>query len=292
LLYQLALCVATGKPFLGFQVKRGDVLIVDFEDGYADIDAMLASLCRFLGLQRPPTNLQIFSEYGAPEKFGQRDHHIKDLIREMQTPGRKLSIVDTLRAYSPSIVEKNSEAATEIQFFRAMSRISGGAFLGSHHLRKPSDDPKTPALDTLEKSRDWFNEASGALSLINGADTRLGVAEPKKKTPEDVAFVLRGFRRVRGELPMLYVRRVRDENGEPLGYERLMDQSFLLTEPFKTRFDNLPNHFRHKDVIGVIEKEIGKTPGAGTVSHTLAKFKSFGLIKDAADGGYQKVGPQ
>ena len=291
-LYQLALCVATGKPFLGYPVKQGDVLIVDFEDGYPDIDTLLGSLCRFLGLQRRPSNLQIFSQYGAPEKFGQSNYHIKDLIREMQTPGRKLTIVDTLRAYSPGIVEKNSDAATEIQFFREMSRISGGAFIGTHHLRKPSEDPKTPELDTLDKSRDWFNQASGALSLINGADTRLGVAVPKKKTPEDVAFVLRGFRRVYGELPMLYVRRVRDENGKPLGYERLKDQSFLLTEPFKARFDNLSDQFRHKDVIVVIEKETGKSPGAGTVSHTLEKFKSFGLIRDAANGGYEKVSPK
>jgi AAA domain len=43
LLYQLALCVATGKPFLGFPVKRGDVLIVDYEDGYPDIDTLLAT---------------------------------------------------------------------------------------------------------------------------------------------------------------------------------------------------------------------------------------------------------
>jgi AAA domain len=46
LLYQAAICVASGVPFLGRPVSRGRVLYLDLENGLGDVDELVTRLSR------------------------------------------------------------------------------------------------------------------------------------------------------------------------------------------------------------------------------------------------------
>ena len=73
------------------------------------------------------------------------------------------------------------------------------------------------APEPLERAnlRRWFDQARGARALINGSDIRLAVDEPhlsavlhRGSEKEEIALVLRGLGRLRGEIPLTYVARV------------------------------------------------------------------------------------
>ena len=134
-------------------------------------------------------------------------------------------------------------------------------------------------------------EARGARALINGADVRLGM-EPYHslgnltgKVKEEIALVIRGFERVKGEIPLTHLARVFGEDGEPVGYKRAVATALLEHPEQEKAYADLPEKFRFKDA----RKVYGKGPQATT--DFLNKCIGHGLLKKVGSEYHQVAIP-
>jgi hypothetical protein len=289
LFYQAALCVTAGIPFLGHSVQQGRVLYLDYENGLGDVDDTVTRLSFHLGLSGTPGDLLLWNFNDSPAKWGQLGYTAIDMIREVRPI---LAIVDSLAAFRPGIEEKNSTATQVFQEFRAVIRDCGSSIVAIHHPKKQSDKPEysPPPLEGSD-FRQWFRQARGCRSLINGSDVRIGIAEPgvsgivseTRGNREEIALVLRGFGRVRGEIPLTYIARVLDEDGEALGYKELTGASLLFNEAQSAAFGKLGDSSRFKDV----QQAYGKGPQA--TNDFLKKCCNLGILRKAGKGRYEKV---
>lgn len=291
LLYQLALCVAAGIPFLGHRVTKGSVLYLDYENGLGDSTLLVERLARHLNLDRPPLDFWLWHLADCAPSFGGNNYTGLDMIRAFRPT---LAIVDSIGAYHPEIEEKNSIASRCYTEFRKIMRDIGTTILGVHHIRKPSmraDD--APASIEQGNLRSWFLQARGARSLINGTDVRLGVDLPSGRsgpprratgdTNEEISLVLRGFGRVRGEIGPFYVARSLDEEGEPLGYRRLMGVELLFNEGQEAAYSQLPAEFPFCEA----KRLYGRADQA--TADFLGKCLRLGLLRKVGRGRYVKV---
>src|SRR5215472_11821864 len=73
LLYQLALCIAAGIPWLGSPTTRGTVVYFDLENSELDSQAIRNDLLRHLGLKHCPDNflVRFDGDKGAMHKIVQ-----------------------------------------------------------------------------------------------------------------------------------------------------------------------------------------------------------------------------
>lgn len=288
LLYQAALCVAAGIPFLGHAVQQGRVLYADFENGLADADELISRLARHLGLSESPDDLLLWNFNDSPPKYHSLGG-IPGMIRDVRP---RLAIIDSLAGCNPDAEEKNSAATRLLQEYRSVARECGTTVIFVHHLRKPStgkwDDP-TPRLELVDHPREWFHMTRGAGALINGSDIRLGIDVPTSAGSangrrEEVALLWRGFGRVRGEIPTTYLARVCDANGEPLGYNRLTGTALLFNQEQEAAFGKLPDSFRFKDAQTIYGK------GGQATTDFLKKCANVGILeKLPSNQGYRKL---
>ncbi len=291
LVYQMAVCIAAGIPFLGRAVKQGRVLCMDFENGIGQVDEILDSLYQHLGLSEPPKNLILWNINDAESKYGQHGHTALDIIREAKPD---LVIIDSLTGMFSDIEEKNLTALNALHQLRKLIREFGTSSLALHHIKKPSDDPKyaPKPLETCSNVRNWFLQARGARAIINGTDIRLGVDIPEfanfqitdGKNKEEIALVMRGFGRVRGDIPLIYLSRHCDENGEPLGYGVVKSTSLLFNKEREEALAKLSEKFKFKDA----KQALGKADQATT--DFLNKCIGLGLVrKIGKKEGYEKL---
>jgi RecA-family ATPase len=70
LMYQAAICVAGGIPFLRKPTTQGAVVIADYENGLADMHELVDRISRYLGLPEPPENLYLWSLNDCPPDSG------------------------------------------------------------------------------------------------------------------------------------------------------------------------------------------------------------------------------
>jgi hypothetical protein len=289
LVCQLAVSLAAGVPFLGHPTRQTSVMYLDFENGMGQLQTLMENLTTYLRLPHVPEDLLIWNIGDAPSVWGNDRCEIWDMIPEVK-PG--LVIIDSLGSCLPDIEEKNSNANRYLQRFReAMSKCkdAGTTIVLLHHLRKPSMQEMVGSLED-EIPRKWFTKVRGASALVNGTDIRIGVDEPGKNTRKkrdgsaDVALVLRGFGRLRGEIPTMYLERTHDEDGNSLGYRRLMGVDLLFNTEHEEAFNNLPARFRFKDA----QLALGK--GASATKEFLSKCITVGILhKLGALAGYEKI---
>ncbi len=144
LCYQMALCIAAGKPFLGRQVRQGRVLYLDYENGLDQVRGMVSSLGQYLGLEQIPDDLLLWN-FKDSDSAGSESERLA-MIRDFKPA---LAIVDSLTGFAPEIEDRNRIATNWYQDFREVIRDVGTSILGIHNLRKPSDHPKSKP-DPLE----------------------------------------------------------------------------------------------------------------------------------------------
>jgi hypothetical protein len=285
LMYQAAICVAAGIPFLGHPVSKGRVLYLDFENGLGDVDDMITRLSRYLRLPDKPENLLLWNYNDAPPEWTNKN------LGEMLCDARPVwAIIDSLSACYPGIEEKSGYVTRTYQEFRKISRDCGTAIAAVHHPRKPSTKPeeKPPSLE--EDPHEWFQQTRGSRQLINGSDVRIGVdrlgrtgylVESDGKSRE-VALVLAGFGRVRAHIPTTFIARVRDEDGEPVGYDKLTGASLLFNATQEEAYRKLPPGFRFREAQMIYDR------GAQATTDFLKKCIGVGIMrKDGTE--YRKV---
>lgn len=279
LVYQQAICVASGAPFLGRTVKKKErVLCLDYENGLGQVRDIVNRLSQHLALPTAPSNLFLFNFNDSPPDWESPGRTADDLIREVKPD---LVTIDSLTAFCPEIEEKNLNATRVYKTLRKTIRDIGCTILAVHHLKKPTEAPgyKPESLESGNLRR-WFLQARGPRSLINGSDVRLAVDIPKSAA--QAALVLRGFGRVRGEIPPIYLSRAFDPDGEALGYSQLTGANLLFNSTQQLAFDGLPPKFAFKTA-----KQIyGKTDQP--TSDLLKKCISLGILHKTGHGQYEK----
>ena len=286
LVYQAGISIAAGVPFLGRETTRGRVLIADFENGIGDISELVERISGYLGLPGPPDDVLLWSLNDCDLRYGQPEHTLLDMLRDVRPA---LAIIDSLGSYDPDAEEKNSSATKMIQEFRLLARDCGTATTSVHHRRKQSRN-KGESTGPLETTilRHWFQDARGASSLVNGSDIRLGVDEPDQSAAakDEVSLVLRGFGRMRGEIGPLYLARDRDENGDPLGYRRLIGSELLFNEDQRNALITLSQQFSFKDA------KVAYSRADQATANFLHHAANLDLIRKLGRGRYEKVAPQ
>ncbi len=172
-----------------------------------------------------------------------------------------------------------------LQGFRALRKY-GTATLLVHHRRKQPRKVEESA-GPLEQAnlRQWFQDARGASALVNGSDIRLGVDAPDLSVlnKDEVALVLRGFARVRGEIGPLYLARDTDENGDPMGYRLLTGPELLFNEEQQAAFAALPKEFAFREAKATYRRADQAT------TNFLQRCIAMQLLEKLGRGRYQKL---
>ena len=282
LLDQLGICVAAGIPFLGRPTRQGRVVIADFENGIGDAVELIENLSRYLGLPGPPSEVLIWSANDCLPRYGQSGHTLIDMLRDVQPD---LAIIDSLGSYNPAAEEKNSAANELLKEFRRLGREHNTASIFVHHPRKQARkaDERAGALESADLRR-WFQDARGASAFINGSDVRLGVDLPDLSAvdKDDLALVLRGFGRIRGEIGPLYIARDSDDHGQPVGYRLLTGAELLFNERQQQALESLPARFEFRDA----KRAYGR--GDQSTRNFLLRCMHIGLICQPGRGTYEK----
>ena|SRR5437867_3893874 len=275
--YQAGICVAAGVPFLGRMVHRGRVLYIDYENGLAQVDGLVSRITSCLGLREAPSDFRIWNANDGNGTFD-----LAAVCREFKPTW---VIIDPISGMYPGIERDNPTAAAAFQNFRKLMSEHRCSITITHHLRKPSEDSraKRTPLETAEWNT-WFHQARGPSVLINGSDVRLGVDRPSPCLSED-HLIVKGFERVNGDIPIIRVCRVRDENGEAIGYKLLAGADQLTNASHRAAYYTLPKAFSFGQAKAVYEK------GDQATTDFLKKCISAGILRKDRKGWYEKVDP-
>src|SRR4030095_12931983 len=119
LMYQAAVCVASGLPFLDCETLKGRVVIADFEKGLGDMSELWERISRYLELPAAPADLHLWSLNDCESYFGQVGHTLLDMLRDVRPA---MAVVDSLGSYDPDAEEKNSDATRMMKNFRSLAR--------------------------------------------------------------------------------------------------------------------------------------------------------------------------
>ena len=287
LAYQMGVCVAAGIPFLGLPTQKARVLYLDFENGLQDVHGLISRLSTYLGLTAPPSELALWNiNYSSPN-WGQYGHTALDMIRDLK-PG--LVFMDPISAPYPEVEMKNDAATRLYQDLRTVIRDCGCSIVNLHHRRKPQsarpgDTVVVQSLDDDGHPRGWFLQARGSSVLVNGADIRLGVDIPGMRgaAQSEIVLVMRGYGRVRGEIPTLYLARVKDDRDEALGYRRVAGIKLLCNDNQESAFRKLPDRFTTKDATHAYGRQDEAT------NDFLKKCIAIGVLRKVARGAYEKI---
>jgi AAA domain-containing protein len=265
LLCQLGLCVAAGIPFLGLSTGRGRVLHFDLENSLPDCKAMRDSLAQFVGLKFVPPDFLLSQEP-------------RDLEPVIAVVRPRLIIIDSLRAFRPDVAKDNAAAGAWLQEIRKLARTYDCTFLIVHHMRKPNKEYVPPELDSCNVAT-WLLEMEGARALVNQTDIRIGIAEAHI---DPAALEFKWSRRVQGDSPLRLLERVRDEEGEPVGYRQLTGIAFL-NDDRRAAFEKLPIEFSTGQAKATLDR------GDDPTNKFLLECKELGLIEKLRRGQWKKL---
>ena len=133
LVYQLAVAVAQGKPFLGRQTSQGGVLIVVAEEMKEDA---IRRLCH-LGMNEQTDRIWLWTE-GVKEAPKERED-IRQFVGENKIG---LVIIDTFASYLMIADETDNSVVTlRMKPYVDLAHSTGTAILFVHHERKRSNAP-------------------------------------------------------------------------------------------------------------------------------------------------------
>jgi hypothetical protein len=145
----LAICVASGRPFLDRPVQQGSVLFIDTEFDQDEFVRRAYKLARGMGLSAPPTGVLYFrTRYSLTTPGGQRD-----IVRLVERYQPTLVVVDsvTLGTYTDDLKEATA-AVTLMEFLQQLPTT----VLALDHI------PKPPPGASLAYARPWGSFAKRA----------------------------------------------------------------------------------------------------------------------------------
>ena len=165
--YQLAECVANGKPFLGCETMRGSVLYFDLEQA----EQLRQERLRIV-MDEAPDNLYFLSSApGIGDGF-------ESMLREYleMLPDAKLVIIDVMDMIADDLKRNEApkkHAYRNISALKEIAREKHIAIICVMHFRKLRDDD------------DFMNNISGSNGWVAAADYAIGLTR-KRGEPEAV----------------------------------------------------------------------------------------------------------
>ncbi|GEM_PF-845701 len=138
----LALAVATGRPWLGFECVQGDVLIIDNELHEETLANRLPKVAaaRSIGLEEVAQRIMVLSLRGALLDLEQIEPYFRRF-----SPGQfKLIILDAFHRFLPAGVDENDNGAIA-RLFNIIDRLAQQlkcAFVLIHHTSKGNQSSK------------------------------------------------------------------------------------------------------------------------------------------------------
>lgn len=133
----LGLCVASGRPFLGYQTNQNEVLYLALEDS---LNRLKERMGKILRETPPPDGFYLTTE--APVLDEKGNGGLIDVLTEQlkATPKIKLVIIDTLQKVRGQVRSKTESAYTtdykEVGALKKFADDHGIALLLVHHNRK------------------------------------------------------------------------------------------------------------------------------------------------------------
>jgi len=278
LLYQAAMCVAHGIPFLGFPTVRARVLYLDYENGLQGVYGLTGQLAKHLGIGTiDHENLLPWNFNDAPLDWS--SSKLEEMIGDLRP---EWVVIDPLGGFDLTIEANPENVTRNCQRFRRNAQEFGPSFTGVHHIRKPSDIAQYNGPKLEEDAMTWMLRARGARQLINGSDVRLGIDAAEGGGAPNGNLVVAGFARLSGSIGPLLVERVFDDEGRPLGYRRMSGATLLSNPAQKEAFQDLPDTFTFTQA----KQVYGKADQATT--DFLKKCQSVGIVRHDART-YSKV---
>jgi hypothetical protein len=159
-----------------------------------------------------------------------------------------------------------------------LGRFPQAAIVCTFNIRKM--DRRGRQADLLSEPREWLENVSGTLDILNRCDVRLGI-----ETHNDDVRVINGIVRGREMHPLL-IRPVRDANDRLAGFEQVtpdhLDLVSALTDTLRKYWDRLPIEFRFEKVVadGVVPRS--------TLSRLIEKTRQLGALARGGDGVFRK----
>lgn len=280
LVYQLAIAVAAGVPFLDFKTHRGNVVYMDSENGLNNANRITDSISRHLQLPGPPKNLT----YHDQSSLAHERDPFATLGKIIERCEPILTLIDSLRAFAPDAEKDNSRAGAFLNGLRSLAKNYSTSILMVHHLRKPNEQQGKVWLKNTSIF-DWVNAASGAKALINQSDVRLGIDRLSDVEGEDGALIIKAFCRVQGVIGPLYLQRILDPDGHPLGYVRSSAVELLENDDQSKAYKALPGKphvLTFKEIMQAYGRRDEATMGF------IRKCEGAALLRKIGKGRYEK----
>jgi hypothetical protein len=195
-----------------------------------------------------------------------------------------LVVIDSLRAYRPEVLAKNVDAGKWLKELRGLTHKHACAFKLIHHLRKPSKEFGSPDLNEKVCVAKWLLEMEGPRAFVNQTDVRVAVSEPGQFDTGETALQIKWNRRVHGDSSLYLLGRVRDEDGEPAGYEHITGVA-LLSSDRREALAKLSDQFSFKEAKLALGRSDDPT------NKFLKECMHLGVVAKLGRGVYGKASP-
>jgi hypothetical protein len=296
---QLSLCLATGRPFLGREVRRQyRVVFFDFETGPSAIQQRLAKQVEAMHLTEEEraalaenwTYVNTLDEKSQFYGWQMDDLGLVKLAKFLKERETEVLIGDNLGW----IVKGELDDAENVKRFYGALRdlktecpsLKSGFILMLHHLVKPSGD-KASRCSLLTAPREYLSLARGSQRLLDFAECRLALAE--ELCGDQIVHTVNGVNRT-GAVDALTIQL----QSETLSFDLHEDTQLRYSQAFagKARqrqvFELLPDEFTWTEAMAIPIG--GKAVTKDTLSGMLrtAQVNRF-VVHDPETKKYKKV---
>ena len=151
----LCVAVACGVPWLGFEVARGNVLILDPEIDPRSLDQRLHKVCAAMGVDATEADAHItrWSLRGVRKSDGSAPtlddvaHDLRELQRCDELPQLDLIFVDSMAALMTGDENASRDVRRNFNVLLEIAEITGAGIACSHH------QGKTPSAEAADRAR-------------------------------------------------------------------------------------------------------------------------------------------
>lgn len=159
----MAISIASGTSFLGFDTKPCTVLYIDEENYTGDLQGRIKGILKGKDIENPPDNLFITSFEGIKLEDPGWNAWLDSFLDEHNPC---IIIVDTIRRIMKA--EENDATAMNnvlTEHIRPLSKRHDISWLFMHHMRKGQGKTPTDRMDEMRGSSEMSNYADIILSL-------------------------------------------------------------------------------------------------------------------------------
>lgn len=230
----LGISICSGVDWLGHKViNTGPVIYFDGESTASNFATVCETTCRAAGLEKMPDNFIVHGK-----NFADTERDINLVIQEaVEDYHPKMLIIDPLRIFYPDVEKDSGDVSRLINILDKFNSCDFTVVL-IHHMRKPDRKAELPSL--REAPDEWIKESAGVMGLINHTDTRIGVENINNFQGIALSGRVRGV----GVIPYMELDRIKDEDGEAIGYK----VRSKLKKEFQDKYDLMPKTIRYKEI--------------------------------------------